>query len=137
MSVTSAYAELSLRIRTVVPTRSALQTFVSSNKSDVFKCHSMYENMSVNIPYACSYSHGELQCIVDRLKRVNVDAYIAAKLGRVPHLAIATEQGTVDILNTSRRDDWDVGRSYPPIATGAFTYLSSPRRASARYRATP
>lgn len=54
-------ANLLLIIGIAVPTRSILQTFVSSNKSDVFKCHSIHENLSVNIPYACSYSNGELQ----------------------------------------------------------------------------
>lgn len=36
--------------------------------------------------------------------------YIGAKNGDVPTLAVATEQGTVHILNTSKRNDWDVGR---------------------------
>ncbi|KAF9485426.1 WD40 repeat-like protein [Pholiota conissans] len=65
-----------------------LQSFVSSNKSDVFKCHSIGEDTYLTPPYACSYSNG-------------------AKAGRTAYLAVATEQGSVHILNTSKRNDWD------------------------------
>lgn len=34
---------------------------------------------------------------------------LAAKNGGTPHLAVATEQGSVHILATSKRVDWDVG----------------------------
>lgn len=34
---------------------------------------------------------------------------LAAKNGGTPHLAVATEQGSVHILDTSKRVDWDVG----------------------------
>ncbi|KAI0637884.1 WD40 repeat-like protein [Trametes polyzona] len=93
-----------------VPTRSILQSFVSSNKSDVYKCHSVYDEVFVNIPYACSYSN-------------------AAKRGGTPHLAVATEQGTVDILNTAKRDDWDVEPqrvTVQPHANGVFDVKWSP-----------
>ncbi|KAF8974630.1 WD40 repeat-like protein [Flammula alnicola] len=69
-----------------------LQSFVSSHKSDVFKCQSIGDDTYLTPPYACSYSHGDA----------------GAKFGDVPRLAVATEQGTVHILNTSRRKDWDV-----------------------------
>ncbi|KAI0676942.1 WD40-repeat-containing domain protein [Trametes maxima] len=91
-------------------TRSLLQSFVSSNKSDVFKCHSIHSRLFVNIPYACSYSN-------------------AAKRGSTPHLAVATEQGTVDIFNTSRRDDWDVDPqrvTVQPHENGIFDVKWSP-----------
>ncbi|OJT10518.1 Denticleless protein -like protein [Trametes pubescens] len=58
-----------------------------------------------------------------------MDAYVAAKLGGVPHLAIATEQGTVDILNTSKRDDWDVEPqrvTVQPHENGIFDVKWSP-----------
>ncbi|KAI0751438.1 WD40-repeat-containing domain protein [Daedaleopsis nitida] len=70
-------------------TKSILRSFVSSNKADVYKCQSIDERTFITLPYACSYSHG-------------------AKRGGAPHLAVATEQGTVHILDTSKRRDWDV-----------------------------
>ncbi|KAI0650098.1 WD40 repeat-like protein [Trametes meyenii] len=91
-------------------TRSVLQSFVSSNKSDIFKCHSIHARLFVNIPYACSYSN-------------------AAKRGSTPHLAVATEQGTVDIFNTYRRDDWDVDPqrvTVQPHGNGVFDVKWSP-----------
>ncbi|TFK43204.1 WD40-repeat-containing domain protein [Crucibulum laeve] len=69
-------------------TLSILRSFVSSHKSDVFKCQSTSDNTHLTPPYACSYTRG-------------------AKLGGTPLLAVATEQGSVHILNTSRRKDWD------------------------------
>ncbi|KAI0771938.1 WD40 repeat-like protein [Trametes elegans] len=87
-----------------------LRSFVSSNKSDVFKCHSIHESSLHNIPYACSYSNG-------------------AKRGETPHIAVATEQGTVDILNTTKRDDWDVESqrvTVQPHANGVFDVRWSP-----------
>ncbi|THH17614.1 hypothetical protein EW146_g3230 [Bondarzewia mesenterica] len=42
----------------------------------------------MRFPYACSYTH-------------------AAKKGGTPLLAVATEQGSVQILDTSKRNDWD------------------------------
>ncbi|KAG5646450.1 hypothetical protein DXG03_003500 [Asterophora parasitica] len=71
-------------------TRTILQSFVSSNKSDVFKCESNNENAFLTPPYACSYSHG-------------------AKKGDTSLLAVATEQGTLQLLNTLKRRDWDPG----------------------------
>ncbi|KAJ6516188.1 WD40 repeat-like protein [Mycena sanguinolenta] len=65
-----------------------LQSFVSSNKSDVFRCHSVLDGSFLAPPYACSYSH-------------------SARTGGTPLLAVATEQGTVYILNTSKRKEWD------------------------------
>ncbi|KAF8897332.1 WD40-repeat-containing domain protein [Infundibulicybe gibba] len=66
-----------------------LESFVSSHKSDVFKCQSTDANTFLTPPYACSYTHG-------------------AKRGGPPLLAVATEQGTVNVFNTAKRDDWDV-----------------------------
>ncbi|KAF9468992.1 WD40-repeat-containing domain protein [Collybia nuda] len=71
------------------PTRPILQSFVSSNKSDVFRCQSTDINTYLTLPYACSYTHG-------------------AKQGHLPILAVATEQGSIHLLNTSQRRDWDV-----------------------------
>ena len=40
-------------------TRPLLQSFVSSHKSDVFRCRSKQEgSLNLTPPYACSYSHG-------------------------------------------------------------------------------
>ncbi|KAF8076125.1 WD40 repeat-like protein [Lyophyllum atratum] len=76
-------------------TRAILQSFISSQKSDVFKCQSNDVNAFLNPPYACSYTQG-------------------AKGGGVPILAVATEQGTVHLINTSKRRDWD---AEPPRTT--------------------
>ncbi|KAF8639725.1 hypothetical protein AX17_000987 [Amanita inopinata Kibby_2008] len=70
-------------------TRTILESFVSSHKSDVFKCQSTNENTYLTPPYACAYSH-------------------AAKTGGKPLLAVATEQGSVHVLDTTKREDWDV-----------------------------
>ncbi|KAI0370197.1 WD40 repeat-like protein [Pilatotrama ljubarskyi] len=105
MSTVSAVVNAS-----TVPTRSLLQSFVSSNQSDIFRCHSVHEGLLVNIPYACSYSH-------------------AAKRGGRPHLAVATEQGSVDIIDTTKRDDWDVEPqrvTVQPHANGVFDVKWSP-----------
>ncbi|KAH8106268.1 WD40 repeat-like protein [Cristinia sonorae] len=86
------------------PTRSLLRSFVSSDKADLFKCHSTETNAFVSLPYACSYTH-------------------AAKRGATPLLAVATEQGFVHILNTSRRREWDVEpqrTTFQPYANGIF-----------------
>lgn len=40
-----------------VSTLPILQSFVSSNKSDVFRCHSVLDGSYLAPPYACSYSH--------------------------------------------------------------------------------
>ncbi|KAF7355059.1 WD40 repeat-like protein [Mycena sanguinolenta] len=38
---------------------------------------------------------------------VNLSVTVAARSGKTPFLAVATEQGTVYILNTSKRKEWD------------------------------
>ncbi|KAG6911732.1 hypothetical protein DXG01_007982 [Tephrocybe rancida] len=65
-----------------------LQSFVSSNKSDVYKCQATSDNAFLTPPYACSYTNG-------------------AKSGGIPLLAVATEQGTVHVVNTLKRRDWE------------------------------
>src|SRR5258708_2866514 len=40
-----------------------LQSFVSSNKSDVFKCHSVGDDTYMTPPYACSYSHSKFSSV--------------------------------------------------------------------------
>ncbi|KAI5120503.1 hypothetical protein M0805_000088 [Coniferiporia weirii] len=71
-----------------LPTIRVLESFVSSNKSDLFKCHSLDSGSFLTPPYACAYSY-------------------ASKRGQGSILAVATEQGTVDILSTAKRRDWD------------------------------
>ncbi|KAG6880431.1 hypothetical protein C0992_000033 [Termitomyces sp. T32_za158] len=83
------------RRREPISTRAILQSFVSSNKSDVYKCQSSDIDGYLTPPYACSYTQG-------------------AKNGGTPILAIATEQGTTHIVNTSKRKDWDIE---PPRTT--------------------
>jgi denticleless len=43
----------------VASTLPILKSLVSSNKSDLFKCHSVGEDTYLTPPYACSYSHRE------------------------------------------------------------------------------
>lgn len=69
-----------------LPTLPQLRTYVSSHKTDVFKCYSDRSDSFLTPPYACAYSH-------------------AAKRGAVPYLAVATEQGTVYIWDTSKREE--------------------------------
>ncbi|KAH8113389.1 WD40 repeat-like protein [Phellopilus nigrolimitatus] len=71
-----------------LPTIKILEAFVSSNKSDLYKCHSLDSGSFLTPPYACAYSH-------------------ASKRGQASALAVATEQGTIDILKTTKRRDWD------------------------------
>ena len=71
-----------------------LQSFVSSHKADVFKCLSTQPDRHLTPPYACAYSHG-------------------ARKGKTPYLAVAHEEGTVHIFNTSKRRDWDEGALHP------------------------
>lgn len=80
-----------------VTTRPILQSFVSSNKADVLKLHSIDSNSFITLPYAASYSN-------------------EAKRGGTPLLAVATEQGVVHVLNTRKRNNWDPGEwcYFPP-----------------------
>ncbi|KAJ6539092.1 WD40-repeat-containing domain protein [Mycena capillaripes] len=91
-------------MRPFLSTLPILQSFVSSNKSDVFRCQSVLDGSFLAPPYACSYSH-------------------SARSGGTPLLAVATEQGTVYILNTSKRRDWDpepVHTTLQPHENGIF-----------------
>ena len=45
----------------VASTMALLRSFVSSNKSDIFKCNSVELDTYLTPPYACSYSHGKSQ----------------------------------------------------------------------------
>ncbi|KAJ7667750.1 cell division cycle protein cdt2 [Mycena polygramma] len=90
--------------RPFLSTMPILRSFVSSNKSDLFRCQSVRDGSFLAPPYACSYSH-------------------AARSGGTPLLAVATEQGTVYILNTSKRKEWDsepVHTTLQPHDNGIF-----------------
>ncbi|KXN87912.1 hypothetical protein AN958_07922 [Leucoagaricus sp. SymC.cos] len=71
-----------------ISTRPILQSFVSCLKSDLHTCQSLNTNAFLTPPYACAYSH-------------------MARSGGLPLLAVATEEGTVQIINASRRKPWD------------------------------
>ncbi|KAH9938467.1 uncharacterized protein B0H18DRAFT_1112622 [Fomitopsis serialis] len=93
-----------------MPTRIVLQSFVSSHKTDVFRCYSADETSYNTLPYACAYSN-------------------AAKSGSTPLLAIATEQGSVHVVNTRARHDWDCEPPrtiLAPHANGIFDIKWSP-----------
>ncbi|PCH41376.1 WD40 repeat-like protein [Wolfiporia cocos MD-104 SS10] len=90
-------------------TRPILQSFVSSNKTDLFKCHSDSDAF-FSVPYACAYSHG-------------------AKQGSTALLAIATEKGALHILNTEKRQPWDCEPPrtvFNPHQNGVFDAKWSP-----------
>ncbi|KAG6844112.1 hypothetical protein H0H87_009718 [Tephrocybe sp. NHM501043] len=76
------------RRREEASTRPILQSFVSSNKSDIYKCEAASSSAYLTPPYACSYTSG-------------------AKNGGIPLLAVATEQGSVHVFNTTKRNDCD------------------------------
>ncbi|CCM02813.1 uncharacterized protein FIBRA_04925 [Fibroporia radiculosa] len=82
-----------LRRYPALSTRPILRSFVSSNKTDVFRCYAT-EGQHMSNPYACGYSHD-------------------AKRGGTHLLAIATESGAVHVLNATKRDEWDCGMSFP------------------------
>ncbi|EAU84535.2 cell division cycle protein cdt2 [Coprinopsis cinerea okayama7 len=69
-------------------TNPILRSFVSSHKADVFKCTSTNPDRYLTPPYACAYSN-------------------RSKHGTESLLAVADEEGTVTILNTTKRRDWD------------------------------
>ncbi|TFK76171.1 WD40 repeat-like protein [Pluteus cervinus] len=71
-----------------VVTRPILQTFVSSSKSDVYKSTSNATANDLTPPYACAFSNG-------------------SKAGKSTLLAVATEEGSIHVLDTKPRSDWD------------------------------
>ncbi|KAF8138254.1 WD40-repeat-containing domain protein [Boletus edulis] len=71
--------------RIILPSRPILQSFVSSHRSDGFKCSSLADDTFVTPPYACAFSY---DC-------------------GTPLLAVATEEGSVSVLDTSKRREWD------------------------------
>ncbi|KAH0839726.1 WD40-repeat-containing domain protein [Lanmaoa asiatica] len=68
------------------------------------KCSSLADHTFVTPPYACAYSHGAKGC-------------------GAPILAVATEEGSVSFLNTSRRREWDFEpqrTTFQPHENGIF-----------------
>lgn len=57
-------------------------------------------------PYACAYSYGKK---LNVKKDIHPCCRVDAKGCGVPLLAVATEEGTVSVLNTSQRHEWDFG----------------------------
>ena len=75
----------------------------------MYNCHSL-DSTSLIPPYACSFSNGtQNQPMFPVVTTFNLIP-IASKRGQAHVLAVATEQGTVDLLDTSKRArDWDPG----------------------------
>ncbi|KIJ70351.1 hypothetical protein HYDPIDRAFT_122064 [Hydnomerulius pinastri MD-312] len=110
MLKTSSTRPVRSSLQNTLPSRRILQSFVSSQKSDVYKCHSLSSSAFVTPPYACAYSYG-------------------AKNNRTPILAVASEEGSVIILNTSKRRDWDFEPQrtvFQPHDNGIFDVKWSP-----------
>src|SRR6266576_2296550 len=55
-----------------VPTRIILQSYISSHKSDMFKCESANESTYLTPPYACSYTHSKPSDIYHHYRVLNV-----------------------------------------------------------------
>ncbi|KAI9574887.1 WD40-repeat-containing domain protein [Boletus coccyginus] len=90
--------------RIILPSRLILQSFVSSHRSDGFKCFSLADHTFVTPPYACAYSNSAKSC-------------------GVPFLAVATEEGSVSVLDTSKRREWDLEpqrATFQPHQNGIF-----------------
>lgn len=90
-----------------VPTTRVLESFVSSNMSDLFKCHSLCADSFLTTPYACAYSNGKYSFLLSytMLKRL----LQGSKAGRESLLAVATEEGTVSLQSTHKRQDLNSG----------------------------
>lgn len=82
---------------------------MSSHKSDVFKCQSIGDDTYLTPPYACSYAHSSSRNVI--ISQLSSHQILGSKRGGVPYLAVGTEQGTVHILNTTKRKDWDAGKT--------------------------
>ncbi|KAL1740215.1 WD40-repeat-containing domain protein [Schizophyllum fasciatum] len=81
-----------------------LQTFVSSSTTDVYTCRSE-DTGNVVPPYACDYTSKSRQ-------------------GLESVLAVATEEGSVQLITTSQRDPWDTEPQRTiirPHANGIFS----------------
>jgi hypothetical protein len=109
-----------------VPTRSLLRAYVSSHKTDVFTCNSDRTDSFLTPPYACAYTHGALFFKGERVGRPLITVK-AAKRGGVPRLAVATEQGTVYVWDTSKREELGRGQSRPQFFTSPRTRLFTVR----------
>jgi denticleless len=92
----------------IVSTRPILQSFVSSLKTDIYACQSINTNTFLTPPYTCAYTHG--QSPLSYHIEPSSFHFSAAKSGGLPLLAVATEEGTVQIINTSKRKPWDPGK---------------------------
>ncbi|KAF8528884.1 WD40-repeat-containing domain protein, partial [Hysterangium stoloniferum] len=72
----------------IVTTRPILNSFVSSNKSDVYQLRSQDSPLVPNLAFACAFSRD-------------------GKKGGKSVLAIATQEGLVELLDVRKRRDWD------------------------------
>lgn len=82
-----------------------LRSFVSSNKADTFKCVSANAESYLTPPYACAYSN---RTYLFRGKpRIRRNRHVGSKNAGASLLAVADEQGTVSIFDTTKRQDWD------------------------------
>lgn len=87
----------------------------------MFRCSSLADHTFVTPPYACAYSHGK------RTQRLSIEPHPCCLIGArgcgTPLLAVATEEGSVSFLNTSRRREWDFGMlTYNSRAPGLYYY---------------
>ncbi|KAK2462318.1 hypothetical protein APHAL10511_005624 [Amanita phalloides] len=82
-----------------VSNRIIFQSYISSHKSDVFKCESTNANTYLTPPYACAYTHGK-----------------SPDPGDFLHSQLAQGKGqfifSTPLLNTTKRRDWVPGEIF-------------------------
>ncbi|KAG9027705.1 hypothetical protein FRB95_007437 [Tulasnella sp. JGI-2019a] len=87
-----------------ISTLPILQSLVSSHKHDVYKIHSTSPRRTFDLPTAAVFSH-------------------ASRIGKDSLLAVTTEEGRVEIINTASRAEWDLElprKSFPSHRGAAF-----------------
>ncbi|KAF8520119.1 WD40-repeat-containing domain protein [Gautieria morchelliformis] len=100
-----------------VSSRPLLASFVSSHKTDVYRLHSRDDPVAPGLPFACAFTTD-------------------AKRGGVAVLAVATQDGTVELLNVGKRRDWDFEPQRTVIQVHSNAVLDAKWRMDDQYLAT-
>jgi denticleless len=93
-----------------VSSRPLLASFVSSHKTDVYRLHSRDDPVTPGLPFACAFTSGRNHP-ANNYEGISHFFLLDAKRGGVAVLAVATQDGTVELLNVGKRRDWDFGPS--------------------------
>ena len=92
-----------------VSSRPMLASFVSSHKYDVYRLHARDDPIAPGLPFACAFTAGKNPSIQILYKHYLFSSHTDAKRGGVPILAVATQDGTVELLNVGKRQELDIG----------------------------